>query len=85
VHRVEFERAAKKELDRLPKSTGDRIVRAIAALREEPRRQAAKVKGFTNVFRIRVGDHRVIFEVDDDKRAIAILRIRKRDERTYEL
>ena len=85
MYKVEFERAAKKELDKLPKRTGDRVARAIARLPKDPRHGASKVKRFESVFRIRVGDYRVIYEIDDLKQVVAILRIRKRDESTYDL
>ena len=39
-----------------------------------------KLRGAENEWRIRVGDYRIIYEIDDDKRLIAILRIRHRRE-----
>ncbi|HXW01074.1 MAG TPA: type II toxin-antitoxin system RelE/ParE family toxin [Anaerolineae bacterium] len=39
-----------------------------------------KLRGTENEWRIRVGDYRVIYEIDDDKHVVTILRIRHRRE-----
>jgi len=38
----------------------------------------------TAQYRLRVGDYRVLYDVDDKKRVVWILALRKRDERTYQ-
>ena len=38
---------------------------------------------FTAQYRIRVGDYRVLYDVDNDKNIVWILALRKRSERTY--
>lgn len=39
--------------------------------------------GFTANYRVRVGDYRVLYDVDDGRRIVWILALRKRDDRTY--
>lgn len=83
MYRVDFQRGAKKDLDRLPKAIGDRLTLAIAALRSDPRRNAAKLAGFTDIYRIRIGSYRVIYQIRDDELLVLIIRVARRTERTY--
>ena len=53
-------------------------------LEEDPRlRGSVKLRGFDNVWRLRVGRHRVIYEVYDDEQIVVILRVTLRSESTY--
>jgi mRNA interferase RelE/StbE len=48
--------------------------------------QARNVKALTNHefgYRLRVGDYRVLFDIDGAVRIVSIEQVRKRDERTY--
>jgi len=50
------------------------MISRISTLPDEPRpRDAKKLKGHHSVYRIRIGDYRVVYEVHDDQRLIAIL------------
>ena len=42
-----------------------------------------KLAGFAAVWRVRTGRFRVIYEIHDDERRLMVLRIAKRDKRTY--
>jgi len=77
VYRLYLNPRAQKELDRLRGRTWERVRDAILALREDPRPRGCK-KLKTGAFRIRVGDYRVIYDVDDDSLAIEILRVKHR-------
>jgi mRNA interferase RelE/StbE len=83
LYRVEFTRNANKSLDALPKPAGDRIALAVAALREEPRHRGEKIEKAEALYRIRVGQYRVIYEVRDQELIVLVVRVAKRDERTY--
>lgn len=64
---------AKKQLARLPVEARQRIYDAIRALGSEPRRvNSKKLKGRSG-YRLRVGDYRVIYTIDDDKLVITIV------------
>ena len=85
TYRIEVERRARKELIRLPQRDQARIVAAIEVLAEHPRppgcvavRPAPK-----GTYRIRIGDHRVIYVVLDTEQMIVVARIARRGESTY--
>ena len=44
---------------------------------------SVKLAGFVAVWRIRVDRFRIIYEVDDEERRLMVLRVFRRDERTY--
>ncbi len=72
--------AAEKGLDNIPRAARRRIVDALEVLRENPRpRGAAKLAGGEeNVWRIRIGDYRVVYEIRDDRLIVLVLRIAHR-------
>ncbi len=85
VYRVRFRsRSVRKELDGLDDETYLRIVAAIHRLRENPRPPSMKKLTGQEVYRIRLGDYRVLYSVDDKIREVRIEAVRKRDERTYD-
>lgn len=72
---------AKKELRKIPAHFLKKITFRIEQLCDDPRpRQSQKLTGSTNEYRLRVGDYRAIYEVDDKKREITVLHIRHRQE-----
>ncbi len=81
MHEVFLERAAERDLKRLDPEDFQRIVAAIRALAGNPRPPGCrKLANSENDWRIRVGDHRVLYEIDDEKRAVRVMRIRHRRE-----
>ena len=76
---VTFARSARKELEKLPSSIAQRIIARIEALVINPRTtRSVKLQGNRNLWRIRVGDYRVIYRVDDAARIIDVSIIRHR-------
>ena len=76
---VVFTNAARKELKRLPFSMEHRILKKIMDLRENPRPMGCiKLSGDEAVWRIRVGDYRVLYLIDDMKRVVDIVYVRHR-------
>ncbi len=70
-----FERRADKDLDRLDAPVKRRVLTAIDSLASEP--QTANLSRLTNrpEMRLRVGDWRVLVELDPANRTIVILRV----------
>ncbi|MSU79553.1 MAG: type II toxin-antitoxin system RelE/ParE family toxin [Gemmataceae bacterium] len=76
-YEVSVSPSAKKELDRMPKAVQDIIIRAFDGLAENPRPHGClKLEGRANQYRIRVGDYRIVYSIDDD--AVHVLEIRVR-------
>jgi len=76
---ITFSRSARKELEALSNPLIQRIFPKIEALNVEPRPSGCrKLQGFENLWRIRVGDYRVIYSVDDNLRIVDIVAVRHR-------
>ncbi|MBX2977836.1 MAG: type II toxin-antitoxin system RelE/ParE family toxin [Flavobacteriales bacterium] len=72
-YQVTFKRSAERELARLREPQRSRVLAAIGGLRTNPRPHGSiKLKGATNVHRIRVGDHRVLYVIEDEVRIVTI-------------
>ena len=81
MHEVYLERAAEKDLKKLPGEIFQRIITHIKSLAETPRPSGCrKITGTKNDWRIRVGDYRIIYEVDDNLQVVKIMRVRDRRE-----
>lgn len=82
-----------KGLDLLPDKMQAEIWNAIRDLEKTPRPYGAKpfkqlkppvfVYQFTAQYRIRVGDYRILYDVDDKQKIVWIFALRKRNEKTY--
>jgi mRNA interferase RelE/StbE len=76
---VIIHRKAEKILKRLDGETLERIRRAIRELANEPRPAGVlKLTGYDHLYRIRVGDWRVIYAIEDDRLIILVLEISTR-------
>jgi len=76
---ISFARSARKELESLSAKLVQRIFPAIEALAKVPRPKGCrKLTTEKESMAIRSGDYRVIYTIDDDKRAIDIIAVRHR-------
>ncbi|MCC7352311.1 MAG: type II toxin-antitoxin system RelE/ParE family toxin [Anaerolineae bacterium] len=74
-----FRRQAEKALRRLPRDLLRRIERAISDLAEDPRPSGCvRLVGYGNMYRIRVGDWRISYAVEDEQLVILIVKIAPR-------
>jgi len=81
VYEVYVGGVARRDLDRLPDRVFDRIAPHVNALGENPRPHGCrKMEGALRDWRLRVGNYRVIYEIDDDARRVIILRVKHRRE-----
>ena len=64
---VRIKRSAAKELARLPGDARERLIEAIDRLGEEPLRGALLKGGLRGLRRLRVGPHRIVYEVLDNQ------------------
>ena len=72
---IQILRRAQKELAQLPKQVYERIKIGILNLSQEPRPQGCKKLSGREGWRIRVGDYRVIYEINDSQQSLTILHI----------
>jgi mRNA interferase RelE/StbE len=78
---VEIKPSARKELEALPNHVLPRVVRKIQSLSDNPRPAGCKkLKGYKDLWRIRVGDWRVVYIIDDAVRIVSVTRIAHRRE-----
>lgn len=81
MYRVFLERTAERDLKQLSAKMHDRVIAAIQALSTNPRPQGCrKLTATDNDWRIRVGDYRVVYEIDDEIREVRVNRVRHRRE-----
>jgi mRNA interferase RelE/StbE len=80
MYRVDLRRQAQRELDKLPKSDFQAVIEAIKDLAQTPKpRGIEKVKS-TGLWRIRQGDYRKIYIIDDNEHVVTIVRVGHRRE-----
>jgi mRNA interferase RelE/StbE len=78
---LEIKQSAQKELDALDDPLFRRIDRKILPLTDNPRPAGCKkLKGYKDQWRIRVGDWRVLYIIDDAAKLVTITRIAHRRE-----
>ena len=80
-YKISFRRGAEKELRKIPQSDLRRVTDRVGALSVNPRSAGAQIlKGEDRYYRIRQGDYRVIYELDDTDRQVIIIKIGHRRE-----
>ena len=79
-YKVMIRKSAADELGRIPNKDLRLIVERIQALGEEPRPRGSEKLSARERYRIRQGDYRVIYAVDDDLRTVEIVKIGHRGE-----
>ena len=78
-YKVEFKKSAAKALKLIPKSDQKRIARKIDSLAESPQDpNTTKLKGDNPFHKVRIGNYRVIYEIQDDILLILIVKIGRR-------
>jgi mRNA interferase RelE/StbE len=78
---VELKPSARKELESLPDNILTRVVRKLELLAEDPRPAGCKkLRGYKDQWRLRFGDWRVVYIVDDAAKLVSITRVAHRRE-----
>jgi len=79
-YQVLLKRSAEKELDALPASVRERVVARLLDLEENPRPiGVTKLQGQAS-YRLRVGNYRVLYTIDDTDRLVTLYAIDHRYE-----
>jgi len=80
AYTVRLKPRAERDLDRLPIAIARRIWQRLLALEDEPRPPGiSKLEG-SDAYRIRLGDYRAVFLIDDRLRVVEIVRVAHRRE-----
>jgi len=70
---------AEREWRKLPREIQPRINRTLLALEDTPRLHGVtKLSGSSDRWRVRVGNYRIIYRIDDTARQVTVLRIAHR-------
>lgn len=75
VYKIFFRRSVFKDLAKIPKNELRRIIKKIEKLGHDPRPQGCEKISGQERFRIRQGNYRIIFSVQDDELTIWIVKI----------
>ncbi len=83
AYRVGIRRGAQKQLDRIHAQHRQRIMESVFTLSEDPRPQGSRKLRGREGYRLRVGDYRVLYRIDDEAREVLIAEVwhRQRDYR----
>jgi len=76
TYRVQLLPKAKRELMRLPRKDQVRVLALLSVLATEPRPAGVvKLAGQNNLWRLRTGNYRIVYEIHDDRLIVLVLRI----------
>lgn len=79
MYSVFFDRDVEKDIARIPKNDVRRIMERCLALTAQPRStQSIKLEGTQNMYRLRAGNYRVIYQIDDRAKTVTVYHIRHR-------
>jgi mRNA interferase RelE/StbE len=80
-YRVELSKPALRQFEKLSKSVQTRLKPRIDALAHDPRPHGVKkLVGEDELYRLRVGDYRIIYQIQDKVLLVLVVRIRNRKE-----
>lgn len=81
LYDVQISKPAAEEISNLPVDVVKRILPPIAALASDPRPSGCKkLRGSTDLYRIRVGDYRILYTIDDKGKVVIVQAVRHRKE-----
>lgn len=76
---LEVSAAAEEQLKKLARQDQIRVLRCVRALAEEPLpRGCRKLRGYENVFRVRVGTYRILYSLQAERLVVLVLKIGQR-------
>ena len=79
-YRLEIRRTASKEIADLPKVDCRRVVAKIQLLAREPRPHGCEKLSGAEKYRVRQGDYRILYQIDDSSKSVTIVKVGNRRE-----
>ena len=84
MYSVHFKRSTIKEIEDLEDSIMNRVIDKLELLKDNPRPEGCrKIKSSQDLWRIRVGEYRIIYQIDDQDQKLTIRSIKHRS-KAYE-
>ena len=78
MYRLDVSHTAHRQIRKLPAPTQERVNAAIARLAENPRPPGVRKLTAREGYRVRVGDYRILYHVDDEAKMVVIYRVMAR-------
>lgn len=75
MHKIEISRGAHRQIGKLPEQNQERVNQAIARLSEEDHLHDAERLTEGGGYRIRVGDHRILYQIDAGTKTVTVFRV----------
>jgi mRNA interferase RelE/StbE len=81
AYKIEFTAAAKRQFDKLPDASRRRLAEVVDRLSENPRPSGmAKLSGEDGLYRVRSGDYRIVYRIQDNRLLVLVVKIGHRRE-----
>jgi len=77
-YRIEVSKKVRKDLRKIPASDVERILGVIRDLATDPRPHGSKKLKGNELFRVRCGVYRVVYEIHDDRLVVIVVRVAHR-------
>jgi len=77
---IEIKKSAAKEIAALPRNDTERIIRKIQLLADDPRPHGCRKLSGEEKYRIRVGPYRILYQIEDEKLVIYVVKVGHRRE-----
>jgi len=79
-YKITIKKSAAKELEDIPKKDLRKIIKPIQSLAQNPRHQGAQKLSAKEQYRVRQGDYRIVYSIEDKDSIIDIVKIGHRRE-----
>jgi len=81
AYSVELAPAAKRQVRKLDRAIQERIIRRIEELGKDPRPPGVeKLEGVERIYRVRLGEYRIVYEIQDKILVVLVLKVGHRKE-----
>lgn len=78
-YRILITKQVEKQINALPQQVLDRVEHHLEALHTDPRPFGVKkLKGYTATYRVRVGNYRILYSIDDSTQTVTLLTVDNR-------
>ena len=79
-YKIVFKNSVQKDLSKIPKKDVKRIISTIKSLAKDPRPIAAKKLSARERYRIRQGNYRILYSIEDDKLVVCVVKVGHRQD-----